>query len=292
MRYSQPYGLPDVPAIPPTNPPDGSAWPRYVNGNPVTGTAGSIPPATAFDEDQLEIINVIINAGLIPTHGDVTQLWQALQALFAQRYITTAITKYVHGPGPGGQPQDFADMHAAMDWLSRYIITQSGSVLFMIASGQHAYTTPIEVDHPNANRVTISGYPLTGAAPTPGMFQYTGPHNAGDGTYDYGKLSPTHAGCFATELIFSGGSQGIINYGHGLTIEQLLITGSQSLPPAAPPGQSDQTSATGIVAYADVYLNTITCFGFGNFGIVALQCDVEVRGGPALCCVYNVGSGI
>jgi len=265
-----------------------------VNGNPVTGTAGSIPPASSIDEDQIEILNVIINAQqltgdatLIPTHGDLTQLLRALNAMFAQRYITTAITKTVHGSGA-----DFPDMHAALSWLDQYIITQTGSVLFLITAGFWTYTTPIEVNHPNATRVTISGHALTGAAPTPNMFQYTSPHSAADGTYDYQKLSPQHAGCFSTELIFSNGSQGFVIYGQGVTINQLLITGSQSNPPSLPPGQSDQTSAAGIVAYADVYINTVTIFGFGQYGLVALDCDVEVRGGPAFCCVYCFHSGI
>jgi len=294
LKYSQPYGLPDQPAIPSPNPPDGSAFQRYVNGNPVTGTAGSIPPASSIDEDQIEILNVIINAQqltadptLIPTHGDLTQLLRALNAMFAQRYITTHVEKVVHGSGA-----DFSDMHAALSWLDQYIITQTGDVMFKIAPGAWTYTAPIEVRHPNSNRVTIIGQPLAGAAPTPNMFSYTGPHNASDGTYDYQQLSPLHNGCFATELIFSNGSQGFVNYGSGLTISQLLITGSQSNPPSLPAGQSDQTSATGIVAYADTYIEVTTCFGFGQYGLVALDCDVEIRGGPAFCCVFCLHTGI
>src|SRR6202008_1898933 len=105
-------------------------YPRFINGNPVTGTEGSIPPASAFDETQIELLTVITNAkggagGFPgdptlgdPDHNDLAQLWKALLSLFAQRYITTHITRTIHGAGA-----DFTDLNAAMTWLASYIIT-------------------------------------------------------------------------------------------------------------------------------------------------------------------------
>src|SRR5215831_10784574 len=130
MRYSQPFGTPQPPL---------GQYPRFINGNPVTGTEGSIPPATAFDEAQIEIVTVIANAGLTPDHGDLTQLWQALMLLFSQRYITTHITKHVHGVGA-----DFTDLNEAMRWLGSYVITPTGYVTFICASGKWTYQSAIE----------------------------------------------------------------------------------------------------------------------------------------------------
>src|SRR5262245_56531387 len=106
MRYNPPFGTPEPPL---------GQYPRYINGNPVTGTEGSIPPARAFDEDQIEIVTVIQNTynqlaadpsadpavrdSLIPDHNKLHQLWDALQALFKAKYITTHIEKTVHGTG-------------------------------------------------------------------------------------------------------------------------------------------------------------------------------------------------
>ena len=65
MKYWQPYGVsdPDAP---------------YVNGNPSTGTMGSIPPAGAIEHPQREIVNVIGAAGLAP---DSTDLWQMARGI-------------------------------------------------------------------------------------------------------------------------------------------------------------------------------------------------------------------
>jgi hypothetical protein len=65
MQYTQPYGN--------VNPNAG-----YVNGNPATGTPGSIIPAAAAEAAQREIVNCITQAGLAPDPANLTQLWQAI----------------------------------------------------------------------------------------------------------------------------------------------------------------------------------------------------------------------
>lgn len=66
MKYTQPFGNADPNAA-------------YVNGNPATGTPGSIIPAGAVEPAQREIVAVIAAAGLTPTDGNNTQLLAALQ---------------------------------------------------------------------------------------------------------------------------------------------------------------------------------------------------------------------
>lgn len=65
MQYTQPFGVTDPNA-------------SYVNGNPATGTAGSIPPGPALEAPQREIVHCITQAGISPNAGDLTQLWQAI----------------------------------------------------------------------------------------------------------------------------------------------------------------------------------------------------------------------
>jgi hypothetical protein len=66
MKYNQPYGAPGA------NDP-------YINGNPSTGTMGSIPPAASIEYPQREIVEVIAAGGLTPDNADLTQLAKAIQ---------------------------------------------------------------------------------------------------------------------------------------------------------------------------------------------------------------------
>ena len=63
MKYKQPYGVSDPNAA-------------YINGNPSTGTMGSIPPAASIENPQREIVNFINDSGLTPTDADLHQLWR------------------------------------------------------------------------------------------------------------------------------------------------------------------------------------------------------------------------
>jgi hypothetical protein len=67
MKYQQPYGVsdPDAP---------------YINGNPATGTMGSIPPAASIEHPQREIANLIAHAGLTPIDTDLHQLAKSVQS--------------------------------------------------------------------------------------------------------------------------------------------------------------------------------------------------------------------
>jgi len=67
LLYNQPFDQPSVPNA------------SYLNGNPSTGTPGSIPPAAAIEYPQREIVNFINAVGLTPTNGDLTQLAEAVQ---------------------------------------------------------------------------------------------------------------------------------------------------------------------------------------------------------------------
>jgi Glycine-rich domain len=69
MKYSAPYGVSDTDA-------------HYVNGNPQSGVEGSIPPASAFEEPQRELVNFILNSDITPDENDLYQLTQAVRSQF------------------------------------------------------------------------------------------------------------------------------------------------------------------------------------------------------------------
>ena len=95
MLYNQPYGITDTNAA-------------YINGNPSTGTMGSIPPASAIEFDQREIVAVIqyaANLGLIdyanqvcqqPSNADLQQLLKAIYGMINVNKLTTPKTYYVN----------------------------------------------------------------------------------------------------------------------------------------------------------------------------------------------------
>lgn len=66
MKYVAPYGSGDPNA-------------PYVNGNPSTGVAGSIPPAAAFEHPLRELVALISKSGLTPDENVLTQVAQAIR---------------------------------------------------------------------------------------------------------------------------------------------------------------------------------------------------------------------
>jgi hypothetical protein len=71
MLYNQPYGRP--PEV---------TWgdTPYINGNPATGSPGSIPPAASIEYPQRELVNLIKASTLIPSNADLQQVARALQS--------------------------------------------------------------------------------------------------------------------------------------------------------------------------------------------------------------------
>ena len=67
MKYEQPFGITDTDA-------------SYINGNPDTGTMGSIPPAASIENPQREIVNLIKDVNAVTPNGaDLHQLGKSVQ---------------------------------------------------------------------------------------------------------------------------------------------------------------------------------------------------------------------
>ncbi len=79
MKYNQPYGVSDPNA-------------PYVNGNPSTGTMGSIPPAASIEYPQREIVNFISDNGLAPPdNADLRQLSKGIQSGLVNFAVDTGV---------------------------------------------------------------------------------------------------------------------------------------------------------------------------------------------------------
>jgi hypothetical protein len=66
LKYNAPYGVSDPNAA-------------YINGNPSTGTMGSIPPAASIEYPQRELVNFFADCTLVPDNGDLHQLSRSVQ---------------------------------------------------------------------------------------------------------------------------------------------------------------------------------------------------------------------
>jgi hypothetical protein len=227
MQYNQPADQPSNPNAP------------YVDGNPAAGIQGSIVPAHSIEYDQREIVEVIVKAyqrgyrdftGTLcaaPTNADLEQLRKALEGFidsaisFPSWYIDTPTTFTVHGSGA-----DFTDLMAAFEYLSKYIITHNGSVTLRIAAGAWNYgTTNITLDHPNADRITVTGATML-STPVAADFTVTGFSTAQRATDRANTLTALRTR-YATELDFSAGG-GIFSTGLGMTLQNLLIVGDRT----------------------------------------------------------------
>jgi hypothetical protein len=76
MKYVPPYG---------TNDPDAP----YINGDPSTGTEGSIPPADAFNEPLRELHNLVAYSGYNPVDTDLTQVTQSVRRQWVNWVVDT-----------------------------------------------------------------------------------------------------------------------------------------------------------------------------------------------------------
>lgn len=87
MKYNQPFGITDPNA-------------PYINGDPQTGTMGSIPPAASIEYPQREIVAAISSAVLAdrsgplnqPDNADLMQLAKAVQSMLFNSARDTGVT--------------------------------------------------------------------------------------------------------------------------------------------------------------------------------------------------------
>ena len=146
MKYNQPYGVSDPQAA-------------YINGNPATGTMGSIPPAEAVEFDQREIVNVIQYAhdqGLVdftsqpcaqPSNGDLQQLLKAIFGMTRLNKLQADTTVYINSStgddslGNGSTVAPYRTYQTAVNNAqARIDLNQQHTITF---HGTGAFTNPV-----------------------------------------------------------------------------------------------------------------------------------------------------
>lgn len=126
----------------------------YVNGNPATGQAGSIPPAESWEHPMRELVHLISDAGLTPTHSDLQQVRKAVEEIVKRSVLSV---------GAGAHPLVGYDNATKKFWMKS------------LSAGSNVTITPVE-DPPASGK-----YRLEIAASTGGGGGGTPIVNIGDG---------------------------------------------------------------------------------------------------------------
>lgn len=161
----------------------------YTNGNEITGTPGSHPDAKGFEATQREIVNTIIDGGLLPSGEDYTQLKQAIKSLIDSQTKTKedVSNKKTNLSSPNNIT--YPTTQAVVEGLAGII-----SGLIKINGGSNYIKIPIEGQ---ANPLLICWGNISGTAGTAATFTLTFPQpfanvNYGlsfiptNGSHDYG----------------------------------------------------------------------------------------------------------
>jgi hypothetical protein len=219
-------------------------------------------------------------AALLVFDGANYQLVSVTTSAVADRdfyLIDTPLTKTVHGTTP-----DFADLTAAFYWLSRYRITNNGSVTFNIRAGQFSYgTTNVLLDHPNSDRVFINGATLLATPISSATFPSTGSSAAARSADRVTQLAKLRA-IYATELQFTG-SAGITVARNGSIWQRLLISSDRS---------GSNNAALFTAQTASVTIGDISAVNGGGYGIAATQglIFVATRASGSGCVISGIGA--
>jgi hypothetical protein len=232
MKYNQPFDQPNNPNAP------------YVDGNRAAGIQGSIVPAASVEFDQREVVEVINTANTRaysdfsntacapPANTDLTQLRKAIEGFIKAGgggsgggtpnwFIDTAVTYKVHGTGA-----DFPDLITAMEYLSKYIITQNGSVTLQLAGStsgvatQFVYPQSVIFAHPNNDKISVVGAPMLATLPTTDANYACTGNSATARANDLTTNLATLRSRFATELRFPGAN---CSAGNAIVIKGKLL---------------------------------------------------------------------
>jgi hypothetical protein len=219
MKYNVPYGLPDETTLYGT---------PYVNGNPSTGTAGSIPPAASIEYDQREIVAVIQYAFdkvlfdwtgtpcAAPSNADLTQLLKAIYGISNRARVVVPFSYYVDG-GAGNDANDgltaataFKTIQHAVDVASGYAPGPNAITIRIAPFTYTGFTTP---------NYSIPQILIQGDTTTPTSCVIDGGTTWAAGCGSYNTLTLSYCKLQATGGQHVGpGSSGVVAFPYGTVL--------------------------------------------------------------------------
>lgn len=184
----------------------------------------------------------------------------------------------------GGASSNFADLNAAMEYLSKFKITHNGSVILQYASGVYTYSSTVNINHPQNHRIVILGNGVVGNT-------YNG--YVGNTAADMATLR----GHFNTELHFTNGAGLEIDGISIAVIDSILLTGDGSTNPSIWPftqcGLAWMAGSTQVqgnsLALGAGYTGGLGIGGFGNVGLYVGQGSIYSP--PNVANLIIIGNG-
>lgn len=204
MKYNPPYGSP------------GTNDDSYTNGNPATGTKGSIPPAAALEYPQREIEAVIRFAGLTPSNSDLEQLRKAIMQMISGSIDMVGTGEGVEVDGSNNVNLKYSNLQADTPTLDDVL------AFFDLSAGHHRkFTLSALFGLLPVSLVNIQAFATSGTyTPTAGTRRalafITGGGGGGGGNYGSGggggetALALIPSPTTTTITIGAGGAAGLV----------------------------------------------------------------------------------
>jgi hypothetical protein len=127
--------------------------------------------------------------------------------------------------GLGTVAAPWATPQKAMAYLSNYQIADGVTVTVSVADGTYTFTTPLVLNHPNGNQITINGGSTSGARPTTTL---TGGNAVGNTGATLAANDLLLNAYYNTKWQFNGCHGLVCVVGGGVTVDKVLIRGNAS----------------------------------------------------------------
>lgn len=218
------------PPIPPTAYAAGQGFTILVkndNTGPVDLNVNALGAKPLKAPGNIELAPGDIKGGMLIRVWFDGTAFKMLSPIWMER-IDTALA-FVVGPNAGA---DFADLNAAMFWISRRRIDTLGSVTFNLQGSTsapalvHTYNVGITIEHPDGNRITISG-PAPAFVPAPGNFTSTGYTQAAIDANSNSNVAMLR-NAFRAEIRFTTANTLIVR-GNLKLLTNVLVTGGTTM---------------------------------------------------------------
>ena len=126
--------------------------------------------------------------------------------------------------GDGTELLPWATPHRAMRELFDFIITPEASATVHIADGQYTFSEPLEIGHPNGERIKVFGGSVGSSKPS--SSDLTGNAETGNTAGSLAFNDAVLAGYYNTRWQFNAPQALLCTSGNGVTLDQILVRGA------------------------------------------------------------------
>jgi hypothetical protein len=168
--------------------------------------------------------------------------------------------------GLGTVAAPWATPHKAMAYLSNYQIAEGVAVTVSVADGTYTFTSPLVLNHPNGNQITINGGSTSGARPTTSLNGGGAQGNTGATLAANDALLNAY---YNTKWQFNGCHGLVCVEGGGVTVNTVLIRGDGSSTWSGVVAGNFTASVIYASSGSINFGSTVAVHNFGGYGVIA-----------------------